>query len=384
MAGQANLKKIFGGGSSVVGSSIDFSDNLPTQIVDGSQVWLQSGYVETDPAKFDATFWDYTRATVWPRTSAWSGRANIAAATNLNTIVVAVSATTSPTSGGVFVSTDGGSTFGSLIVLANYTTNESANNVTWVQALGLWVVVSSLGKIHTSPDAVTWTERTSGTTNSLFGITFANGVLVIVGGSGTILTSTNGTSYTVRTSNVTGVAFSSVAYHSGVWLAVSTTASLKGSRSTDNGVTWTAVTVTSTGFANSISVISSNIGFVITVSSGSGGVFKSTTGGTGSWTYVGHRSLDLRSPTYNGEFYLFFSGGNIYKSYDLIEMRRFNFGVTTIQRVLSMDGKFLCCANDGVSDSALYLGNSSAYAGNPTRNGTSVNGISTVSYVRIK
>ena len=373
-----------GGGAAPVGSELTFPDNLPVKIVTGGQEWLQSGYVETDQAKFDAAFWDYTRATVWSKSSAWSGRANIAAASNLNTVVVAASATTAPAQGGVFVSTDGGLTFGSIVSLSNYASNESANNVAWVQSFGLWIVISSAGKIHTSPDAVTWTERTSGTTNSLVGFSFANGVLVVVGASGTILTSANGTTYTVRTSNVTGVGFNSVAYYSGVWLAVSTSEASKGSRSTDNGVTWVAVTVTPTGFTNIVSVIASDLGFIAVVSSGGGGVFKSTTGATGSWTYVGHKSLGLTSPTYNGEFYLFRSGGNIYKSYDLVEMRIFSFGLTTIQRVLAVGGKFLCCANDGVSDSALYLGNTSAYAGNPTRNGTNVVGISMVSYVRIK
>jgi hypothetical protein len=45
------------------------------------------------------------------------------------------------------------------------------------------------GTILTSPDGVSWTARTSGTSNSLYGVTYGNGTFVAVGEYGTILTS---------------------------------------------------------------------------------------------------------------------------------------------------------------------------------------------------
>jgi hypothetical protein len=48
---------------------------------------------------------------------------------------------------------------------------------------------------------VSWTARTSGTSNwLLFGVTYGNGLFVAVGDGGTILTSPDGVSWTARTS----------------------------------------------------------------------------------------------------------------------------------------------------------------------------------------
>ena len=54
--------------------------------------------------------------------------------------------------------------------------------------------------ILTSPDAVTWTTRTSPVTNFLSGITWTGTQLVAVGTTGTVLTSPDGVSWTARTS----------------------------------------------------------------------------------------------------------------------------------------------------------------------------------------
>lgn len=141
-----------------------------------------------------------------------------------------------------------------------------------------YVIVGTLGRISTSSDLVSWTSRTSGTTNSLRSVT-ANGtyyvavgdsgttlystdgvswsnssgattnqlkwviwsgsIFVAVGASGTILTSTNGTSWTVQTSNTT-VTINQVA-----WSGTEFVACRNGGfqRSTD-GTTWTSVTAT--------------------------------------------------------------------------------------------------------------------------------------------
>jgi hypothetical protein len=54
---------------------------------------------------------------------------------------------------------------------------------------GLFVAVGDDGAILTSPDGVTWTRRTSSTINPLYGATYGNGTFVAVGLYGTILTS---------------------------------------------------------------------------------------------------------------------------------------------------------------------------------------------------
>lgn len=378
-----DLSLLNNGGALPVGAMLEFPDNLPTQMNIDNKTWTQTGYIETDTDNFDPVFWDYTRATIWSRAIGVSGRTATDMAANGNTIIIAISATAAPASGGVMVSTDGGANFGAVIVPANYTTGEGPTAIRWVQSLGLWVIASNLGKIHTSTDGVNWTQRTSPTTNGITRIEFANGVLVLVGAAGTIVTSTNGTSYTLRTSGVS-VNLNSAAFYGGVWIAAGDTTAAGGSRSTDNGVSWSSTTLTSSGFNNTVNVVSSNVGFVLAISSGGGGVFKSTTGATGSWVYVGFKTLGLSKPAFNGEFFLFASGSNLYKSYDLVEMRRFNFTSGALINFNIKDGKFLCTAVDGPNDSALFIGNQTAYAGNPTRDGTSSLGISKVSYVRTR
>jgi len=69
-----------------------------------------------------------------------------------------------------------------------------------VEKMRMFVTVGDSGTILTSPDGTSWTKRTSGTSEYLFGVTYGNGLFVTVGNSGTIFTSTDGTSWTKRTS----------------------------------------------------------------------------------------------------------------------------------------------------------------------------------------
>jgi trimeric autotransporter adhesin len=55
--------------------------------------------------------------------------------------------------------------------------------------LGAFAAVADAGGIATSPDGNTWTPRISGTTRSLFALTWAGSRLVVVGAGGTILVS---------------------------------------------------------------------------------------------------------------------------------------------------------------------------------------------------
>ena len=72
----------------------------------------------------------------------------------------------------------------------------SDDNVTVSTTNGLFVTVGNVGSILTSSDGISWTERTSGTTKNLYGVTYGGGLLVAVGDNGTILTSSSGTSWT--------------------------------------------------------------------------------------------------------------------------------------------------------------------------------------------
>ena len=67
----------------------------------------------------------------------------------------------------------------------------SLNAVAWSASLSKFVTVGDAGTILTSPDGVTWTQQTSGTTNTLYGVAWSGALnrFVAVGAGGTILVS---------------------------------------------------------------------------------------------------------------------------------------------------------------------------------------------------
>ena len=67
----------------------------------------------------------------------------------------------------------------------------------------MYISVGTSGTILTSSDGSSWTERTSGVTANLNGVTYGNELYIVVGSSGTIITSSDGTSWTERTSGTT-------------------------------------------------------------------------------------------------------------------------------------------------------------------------------------
>ena len=68
---------------------------------------------------------------------------------------------------------------------------------------GIFVAVGYSGKIATSTDGSTWTQRTSGVSTSLRGVAYGNGGWVVVGDGPTLLTATDPTgTWTSRSSGV--------------------------------------------------------------------------------------------------------------------------------------------------------------------------------------
>jgi len=82
------------------------------------------------------------------------------------------------------------------------------------------VSVGGSGTILTSSDRVTWTSRTSGTSNSLYGVTYGNGLFVTVGNSGTILTSSDGNTWTNKRTSGTSEDIYEVTYGNSTFVTV--------------------------------------------------------------------------------------------------------------------------------------------------------------------
>jgi len=98
------------------------------------------------------------------------------------------------------------------------------------------VVVSAPGDGGGGGAGTTWTSRTSGTSNDLYGVTYGNGLFMAVGRNGTILTSPDGRSWTARASG-TSNQLEGVTYGNGLFVAVGPNGTILTS---PDGVNWTA------------------------------------------------------------------------------------------------------------------------------------------------
>ena len=135
-----------------------------------------------------------------------------------------------------------------------------------------FVAVGYNGTILTSPDGVTWTPQTSGTTNLLFGVGYDGSQLVAVGDGGTILTSPDGVTWTAQTSG-TAYRLYRVGYDGSQFVAVGYNGTILTS---PDGATWTADTSGTTNLLNSIAYDGSQFVAV----GGNGTILTSGGGGT--------------------------------------------------------------------------------------------------------
>jgi hypothetical protein len=195
-----------------------FATNLPTEFIDEwGGVWLRSGNIETDPAKFDDEYWKEDPIT-------------------LDDYIHYEKGTTTTENLGFNVAHDG-----SLFVCcgSTHTILTSPDGVVWTEQTtpivdptvafgavtygnGLFVVVGGVeavsSNILTSPDGITWTEQTAPVGKTYYGIGFANGLFVACRGDGGITTSPDGITWTERVSPV-DVALRNPTYGNGWWLA---------------------------------------------------------------------------------------------------------------------------------------------------------------------
>jgi len=119
---------------------------------------------------------------------------------------------------------------------------------------GLFVAVGNGGTIFTSTDGVSWTSRTSGTTNNLNAVAYSStlGMFVAVGASGTILTSTDGTTWTSRSGGAGTLYSVGWSPTAAAFMAVPLTGGT--AYASTNGTSWSSVTGISGTNANKLAV----------------------------------------------------------------------------------------------------------------------------------
>jgi uncharacterized delta-60 repeat protein len=140
---------------------------------------------------------------------------------------------------------------------------------------GSFVAVGGGGTILTGYLGGPFTQQTSGTTNWLLAVTYAEQLYVAVGDNGTILYSDDGAKWTLVTAGsarLNGIAYAGP-NHDGLWLAVGEGGAIARS---PNGVVWTAGNAGVSGWLRGV-VYRSDLGeFVIT---GQGGIVLTTSDG---------------------------------------------------------------------------------------------------------
>ncbi|WP_223837203.1 S-layer homology domain-containing protein [Paenibacillus oceani] len=162
-------------------------------------------------------------------------------------------------------------------------TYQTLNSV--VYGNSMYVAVGDMGTIVTSPDGVSWTNRSPVSTSTLYGVTYNSGKYVAVGVSGTILTSTDGVTWTRQTSNQSTTIYS-VTYGSGKFVAVG--ANGMALTSTD-GVSWNSHSSGTTEWYTTVSYGNGKFtaaGGRTIVTSSDGVSWTSSSSGASSGTYL--------------------------------------------------------------------------------------------------
>jgi len=113
-------------------------------------------------------------------------------------------------------------------------TIESLYGVTYSGDRGLFVAVGTNGTILTSPNGVSWARQTSETVYALQGVTYGDGKFVVVGSAGTILTSPEGVSWALGSSG-TPESLYGVTYENRTFVAVGGGGTI---RTSPDGVAW--------------------------------------------------------------------------------------------------------------------------------------------------
>ncbi len=239
-------------------------------------------------------------------------------------------------SGVIRTSADGGLTW--IARTANAGTN-TLNDVSFVNSQ--FIAVGNSGTLVTSPDGLTWTARTSGTTSTLYSVTFGAGKYV-VGGNGVGVTSLDGitwTSASVYSSGPRSVIYAGGQFVGGGFAGAITTSA--------NGLTWALRQAAPAGFSRDS--IYANGRFVVVTSTAN---VNTSVDGV-NWTVVANASgtsATLGGVAYgNGRFVLAGTNAILSSTNASTWIDHTPVGSFTLKAVAFGGGTFVAVGNSGVA-----------------------------------
>ncbi|CAM3552966.1 MULTISPECIES: cadherin-like beta sandwich domain-containing protein [Saccharibacillus] len=216
---------------------------------------------------------------------------------------------------------------------------------------GLWVASAENGKVLTSPDGSSWTERTvdAGYTSSFLNVTYGGGQWVLVGNTGTVYTSSDAVNWTNRSIS-TPDNLSAIAYGNSTYVIAANLGSVYVSA---DAITWSKVPA---GSADLLAIAYGSGSFVAAGSDGN--AYRSSDGI--SWANRGPAAGG--SPIYsvkflNGSFYATSDGkisvsanGSSWNSYTLSDANG-----EPIYDVTYSGGKYVAAGGGTLSNGLIYV-----------------------------
>lgn len=240
-----------------IGQAVFMEESQPVDLSFFGRRYLQSGNIETDTSKFDTSIFTSKTATgTVDQTSGFSGTIEDFAHDGSQFVAVGGTAQIS-TSPDAEVWT----------IQASHTFVSQIRGVAWGNST--FVAVGTGGVINYSPDGVTWLAATNGFGGSdIYGVIFENGVFVAFGGTGggKIASSLDGITWTQRTPTGVGTNdFKCGAYGAGLWIVAGDTGAINTS---PDLITWTlqtafnSNTINCVAFGNGVFLAGSNNDFI--------------------------------------------------------------------------------------------------------------------------
>lgn len=213
---------------------------------------------------------------------------------NGSTLVYCHRTVTFTSSTAVYTSTNGGDSWTGYQVHPSLTGDTTS--VTY--GAGLFVLVGSNGRCFTSPNGVTWTSRTSGTSSDLWQVKYANGRFVAVGNN-VVIYSTDGITWTTASGSAAATFYGLEYVGNNTWIAIWNSTNIL--RSTDNGNSWSTV---GTGVTN-LSIATDGNGKVVIGTTSANMAYSSNYGASWGTNAIGG-SLSTSWPVWGVAYY----GGN--------------------------------------------------------------------------